>query len=159
MYPSPVTFLPTFFWLFSFQFSTEDLIFCSLHLESYRNSLVTRRDHFRIFWEFFHASWNIWGENETNIGKTGKNSKFQFGFRQPLLTIFDLWSSCQLFSMASITRNHKNDSYYLENRHRDLQKIWMPLSFGQSLTSMCCCLSWIAAITTNHKRACHHSQN
>ena len=60
----------------------------------------------------------MWDDIETNIEKLRNLEKFKI----PLVTIIDQLSSCQPSWMASITKNHKNDPYYSQTAHRELQQ-------------------------------------
>ena len=114
-----------------------------------------------------------------NIRKfeTQKHSKFQFGYRWPLVNIFDQISSHQLSWMAAITRNHKNNHYHSQNPCRDkhrteftkvatithrlsmetCNKKQPPLSLGQSSTLTSCQPCWMAATTRIYNSGCYHS--
>ena len=69
------------------------------------------------------------GGNQT-LEKNQKNSKFQLGWREPLVAIFDQLSCCQPSLMSAITRNIKNGLYEkMETYNESLTH----LSRGQSL--------------------------
>ena len=57
----------------------------------------------------------------TKHQKTLKNSKFQFGRRDPLVTLFNQLFSCWPSWMAAITKNHKNGCCGSNVQDSDLQ--------------------------------------
>ena len=54
--------------------------------------------------------------------KTRKTSKFQFGWKEPLVAIFNQLSCCQKFWMSAITTIHKN-GYQDDQYHESWSKM------------------------------------
>ena len=62
--------------------------------------------------------------------QTSEYSKFQFGYRGPLVTISDQLSSWWPSWMAAITRNYKSGCHYTQSQQRDLQQKLNTIKFG-----------------------------
>ena len=122
--------------------------------------LVTHKRYFvglkpafgRTLWEFFHTRWKIllykviFYPHKVTLNKTIKKSKFQFGWREPLVAIFDQLSCCWPFWMLAITRITKMITMALPSMIETCNEKWILLSLDQT----CCQSSWMA-IARNHE--------
>ena len=138
------------------RFFVDNLWFSSLCFHGNHAFLVTRESYFiglksvfaHKFWEFFQKEVNNIitrgnPEIELNIRKL-KTSKFPFGWRGPLVAIFDhMDGSCSFRSQK-----------WLPQLYHSVQRLATKLnttSLGQSSIWTCCWPSWMAAVTRNHK--------
>ena len=123
--------------------------------------LVTHKRYFvglkpafgRTLWEFFHTRWKIllykvrFYPHKVTLNKTIKKSNFQFGWRGPLVVIFDQLSCCWPFWMLAITRITKMITMALPSMIETCNEKWIPLSLDQT----CCQSSWMATIARNYE--------